>query len=165
MTHVQQSIANFKERMKTTFQVSLSPWSLLYGLFTVDGSGDYGFIFKFGALFFGITSSPVLLAAGVITVGLGIVAGIVQSFIFPFQLLASQIQDTFSPLPTVTPSKAYPLTQVQNCDAEKSLEQDQVPGHFSSLFEMKNPHEELGKKHLMEQDTSEDSASVAQRVL
>jgi hypothetical protein len=137
--------------MKTTFELSLAPWSLLYNLLTADGD-----IFKYVALFFGITSSPVLLTAGVISVGLGIIAGIVQSLVFPFQLLASRIQDAYSPLPTVTQSQAYPLTY--SSDAGKGLEKDQIPGHFPLLFERENQFEKVSKKPLVEKDNSADGS-------
>lgn len=94
MSAVEQNVAGFKKRMAFTYNVAVSPFKFLYSLLTVKGGDGYENLLKFGALFFGIISSPVLLVAGVITGVAGILAAAVQAVLFPFQSLFAAIKDT-----------------------------------------------------------------------
>lgn len=136
MKRVEQTLNNYSERMKGTFYFSIAPLSLLISLFSVDSQGDYGSVIRGIAFFFGVISSPVLLLATPVTLGVGLIAGIAQSLFLPFQLIFSAINDVMtSSNPKTEPksSKSDYESDFANSANDPDYEKD-ASRHFDTLF-------------------------------
>ncbi len=152
MTHVEQCIFDFKQRMKATFYFSVAPLGLLAALFSVDGKGDYGDVIRGISIFFGVISAPVLLLASPVMFILGISAAIAQTLFFPFQLFSSFVKDGTSPSTSGKPnqsgaSSSDDLTYDNSCngyDADNSAGK-----HFPPLFTTSPNYDESQQEELV----------------
>ena len=93
MSQVEQSYTDFKKNMYDTFNLSITPLSLLITLFRGAVAEEHSELVRCFSLFFALISSPVLLLAIPVTLALGLIAGVVQTVFLPVQFLFSLFHD------------------------------------------------------------------------
>ncbi|MDP1614563.1 MAG: hypothetical protein Q8L68_02080 [Methylococcales bacterium] len=100
MTHTLETTNSFVNRMKKTAAFSVAPLIGLYKLFTGKASsGDYDFsgpIIVFFLRLLAIIFLPIILAATLVTLALGIPLLFIQATLFPMQYLIAGARDYFS---------------------------------------------------------------------
>ncbi|HAU1150476.1 TPA: hypothetical protein JBI12_00700 [Legionella pneumophila] len=130
MNNVERSIDGFKSRIEDTFKFSIIPFYMLYLLLTRINNEVSTPV----PIFVGILTSPLFISAGVIALGLGIIAASIQSVLLPFQLFVSKIQDSF---PSTNEgdkeiSKGSETSSI--LEVKKDTKKDENPVHHSPLY-------------------------------
>ncbi|HAT1820134.1 TPA: hypothetical protein I8Z14_000620 [Legionella pneumophila] len=130
MSNVERSIDGFKLRIEDTFKFSIIPFYMLYLLLTRINNEVSTPV----PIFVGILTSPLLISAGVITLGLGIIAASIQSVLLPFQLFISKIQDSFSSTTEGDKEISKGPEASSVLEVEKDTQKDENPAHHPRLF-------------------------------
>ena len=135
MNHKQQASANFFNRMQTTYNLSISPLTILRNLFTKETTMDYDFVTPIKYLI-GILASPWLLLAAPVTVGLGLIAGIAQTLFFPVQFIAASFKDALSSSKVTGEKQSVYTNTTESSDAKETIEMtnNSLGKHHPPLF-------------------------------
>ncbi|HBD7141889.1 TPA: hypothetical protein KKW64_000730 [Legionella pneumophila] len=130
MNNVEQSINGFKSRIENTLKLSIIPFYMLYLLLTRINNE----VSTTAPIFVGILTSPLFISAGVIALGLGIIAVSIQSILLPFQLFVSKIQDSFFSTIESDKERSKSAESSSILEVKKDSRKDENPVHHSTLF-------------------------------